>query len=266
MSIAEDLKKIVKKKYGSIVSKPDENKCCCSCDCVEEVNYSITQDDYKNLDGYVADADYGLGCGLPTEYAGIKEGYTVIDLGSGAGNDAFVSRSIVGDSGMVIGIDFTQEMINKANENNSKLGYENVEFRIGDIEQMPVEDNTADVMISNCVLNLVPDKKKAFAEMYRILKPGAHFCVSDIVLNGELPEGIKKSAEMFAGCVSGAVQQDEYLDIIGKAGFKNVLIKKSSNINLPDSILKEYLSENEIKEFSNSNIGISSITVVGYKE
>jgi arsenite methyltransferase len=223
------------------------------------------QDEYDNLEGYFADADLGLGCGLPTEHAGIKKGDTVVDLGSGAGNDVFVARSIVGVEGKVIGLDMTEEMIEKANANKIKVGFKNVEFRLGEIESMPLENDTADVVISNCVLNLVPDKRKAFSEIYRILKPGAHFCVSDIVLKGELPEGLQKSAEMYAGCVAGAFQQDEYLGTIKETGFKNVEIKKTKVIELPDDVLKEYLNDSEIEKFKMDNVGIFSITVVGYK-
>ena len=229
------------------------------------VGYTVMQDEYDHLEGYVADADLGLGCGLPTEYAGIKKGDTVLDLGSGAGNDVFVARAIVGDEGKVIGLDFTQEMVDKAKKNNAKLGYKNVEFHLGDIEQMPFDNNIIDVVVSNCVLNLVPDKRKAFAEIYRILKPGAHFCVSDIVLKGELPSGLKKSAEMYAGCVAGALQQDEYLSIIKETGFTNIEIKKTKVIELPDDVLKQYLGDSEVEKFKMNNVGIFSITVVGYK-
>jgi ubiquinone/menaquinone biosynthesis C-methylase UbiE len=223
------------------------------------------QDGYDHLDGYVVDADLGLGCGVPTEYAGIKKGDTVVDLGSGAGNDVFVARSIAGDEGKVIGIDFTEEMIHKANANKFRTGFKNVEFKIGEIENIPLQNNAADVVISNCVLNLVPDKRKAFAEIFRILKPGAHFCVSDIVLKGELPVGLRKSAVMYAGCVAGALQQDEYLGIIEETNFKNIEIKRTKVIELPDEVLKEYLNYSEIQKFRNNKIGIFSITVVGYK-
>ncbi|RKY92758.1 MAG: arsenite S-adenosylmethyltransferase, partial [Ignavibacteriae bacterium] len=153
----------------------------------------------------------------------------------------------------------------KANINNAKLGYKNVDFRLGEIEDMPLDNDTADVIVSNCVLNLVPDKVKAFEEMYRVTKPGGHFCVSDIVLKGELPAQLKKSVEMYAGCVAGAVQQDEYLKIIEQTGFKNVEIKKTKVIELPDDILEEYLSREGMKTYKESKIGIFSITVVGYK-
>jgi len=230
------------------------------------VGYTVMQDEYDHLEGYVADADLGLGCGLPTEFAGIKKGDVVVDLGSGAGNDVFVSRALTGDEGKVIGIDMTQEMIDKARLNNSKLGYKNVEFYLGEIESMPLENSVADVVVSNCVLNLVPNKKKAFAEIYRILKPQGHFCVSDIVIKGELPANLKKSAMMYAGCVAGAIQQDEYLQIIEETGFKNTEIKKTKVIDLPDEILKDYLSEAELKLYRESKVGIFSITVVGEKQ
>ena len=266
MQTNEKLKQMVKEKYGEIA---ESGSSCCGPTCCgpksKVVDYSIMQDDYTNLDGYVADADLGLGCGLPTEFAGIKEGDTVVDLGSGAGNDVFVARAIVAEKGKVIGLDFTQEMIDKANENKEKVGFTNVEFKLGGIEDMPLENDTADVVVSNCVLNLVPDKEKAFAEMYRIIKPGGHFCVSDIVLNGELPDELKKSAEMYAGCVSGAIQQADYLEIINNAGFKNVEIKKTKVIELPDDILKNYLSDEEMNIFKENKVGIFSITVVGYK-
>lgn len=269
MNTANELKQVVKEKYGEIAKASKSSGCCGPTCCGGEeskiVGYTVMNDEYDNLDGYVADADLGLGCGLPTEQAGIKKGDTVVDLGSGAGNDVFVARAIVGDEGKVIGIDMTEAMIEKANINNAKLGYKNVEFKLGDIEQMPLNDNLADVVISNCVLNLVPDKQKAFSEIYRILKPGAHFCVSDIVLRGELPEGLKKSAEMYAGCVTGALQQDEYLRIIMDAGFRDVAVKKTKVIELPEDVLREYIDDEEIQLIKKNKIGIFSITVVGYK-
>jgi ubiquinone/menaquinone biosynthesis C-methylase UbiE len=258
----DELKNIVKEKYGQIAVLNNNN---CGCGCSKTVEYSVIQDDYDGIKGHVAAADLGLGCGVPTEYAGIKEGDTVVDFGSGAGNDVFIARSITGETGKVIGIDFTPAMIEKANKNNEKLGYKNVEFKLGEIENIPLENSTADVVISNCVLNLVPDKIKAFSEIYRILKTGGHFCVSDIVLKGELPAELKKSAEMYAGCVSGAVQQEEYIETIKNAGFRNIEIKKTKRTDLPEEILKEYLNPDQIKEFSEKVTGIFSITVVGEK-
>ena len=264
METPDEIKQVVKEKYSEIAVQQKQG-CGCGCSPSKVVDYSMIGDDYSKIDGYVADADLGLGCGVPTEYAGIKKGDTVVDLGSGAGNDVFVSRAIVGEEGKVIGLDFTQEMIDKANENKAKTGYKNVEFHPGEIESMPFEDSIANVVISNCVLNLVPDKKKAFSEIYRILKPGAHFCVSDIVLKGELNPELKKSAEMYAGCVAGALQQDDYLDVIKQAGFENIEIKRAKNVDLPDEILKEYLDEEGIKLYRKKVEGIFSITVVGYK-
>ena len=267
MQTSEEIKQVVKEKYGEIAAKNQQG---CGCGCGSKSNkivgYTIMQDEYDHLKGYVADADLGLGCGVPTEYAGIKKGDTVVDLGSGAGNDVFVARSIAGDEGKVIGIDFTKEMVDKAIANKIKVGFTNVDFKLGEIENIPMESNTSDVVISNCVLNLVPDKRKAFSEIYRILKPGAHFCVSDIVLKGELPAGLKKSAEMYAGCVAGALQQDEYLGIIKETGFENIEIKQTKVIELPDDVLSQYLSDTEIEKFNKNNIGIFSITVVGYKK
>lgn len=269
MQKADKLKQVVKEKYSVIAKAVTEMSCCGTvnscCGDSSALDFTMISDEYKNLEGYVAEADLGLGCGLPTEYAGIKKGDTVVDLGSGAGNDVFVARALVGDEGKVIGLDITDKMVEKANLNKSKLGYKNVEFKLGDIEQMPLKDNFADVVVSNCVLNLVPDKQKAFSEIYRILKPGAHFCVSDLVIQGKMTEELRKSVEMYAGCVSGALEQDEYLQIIKEAGFNNIEIKKSKRIDIPDKLLSQYLSEYGVQEYKENLKGIFSITVVGYK-
>ncbi len=266
MQNEQEIKEIVKEKYGEIAKNP-KSGCGCGCSSSNKVvDYSIVKDDYQDIEGYVAEADLGLGCGLPTEYAAIKKGDLVVDLGSGTGNDVFIARAIVGDEGKVIGIDMTEEMIDKAKHNNEKLGYKNVEFYLGEVENMPLENSIADVVVSNCVLNLVPDKQKAFSEIYRILKAGGHFCVSDIVINGELPASLKKSAEMYAGCVAGAIQQDEYLKIIRYTGFKNVLVKKTKVIELHDLILKNYLTETEINIYKKNGSGIFSITVTADKK
>lgn len=264
----QELKELVKEKYGEIArqSKEQNETSCCgsSCGC-STVDYAVMAEDYSSLPGYVADADLGLGCGLPTEFAQMKPGDTIVDLGSGAGNDAFVARSIVGRTGHVIGVDMTEEMINKARANALKLGFANVEFRLGDIESMPVQENSVDVVVSNCVMNLVPDKQKAFAETFRILKPGGHFSISDIVLKGELPEAVKKSAEMYAGCVSGAQQMDTYLNTIKEAGFTNITVQKEREINVPNEILIQYVSLEEMREFKQDDTGIFSITVYADK-
>ena len=268
MTTSEELKQIVKDKYSEIAEQTkvqNETSCCgsgCGCATIDE---AIMAEDYTKLSGYAADADLGLGCGLPTEHAKMKEGDVVIDLGSGAGNDAFVARSVVGANGKVIGIDFTEKMIEKARHNAEKLGYNNVEFRYGDIEKLPVTANVADVVVSNCVMNLVPDKQQAFAETFRVLKPGGHFSISDIVLVGELPEGLRKNAEMYAGCISGAVQKDEYLQIIQRAGFNHIEVQKNKKIQLPNEILSAYLDQEELKRVRNNELGIFSITVYGEK-
>lgn len=257
----ETVKELVREKYGAIAQQNKASNEASCCGVGEPGTYTIMADSYANLPGYNPDADLGLGCGLPTEFAQIREGDTVLDLGSGAGNDCFVARAETGALGKVIGIDFTSEMIRRARRNAEKLGFNNVEFRQGDIEDMPVSDQSVDVVVSNCVLNLVPDKRKVFAEIRRVLRPGGHFSISDIVLVGELPEALRQSAEMYAGCVAGAIQMDDYLGMIREAGFENVVVQKQKPILIPDHILLEYLSREEIDAFIQAGVGIFSITV-----
>ncbi|MEY4920426.1 MAG: hypothetical protein RLZZ431_1608, partial [Bacteroidota bacterium] len=239
-----ELKEIVKAKYSEIALQDKEtnmSSCCGAGGCSTEI-YNIMSDDYTKLPGYVEGADLGLGCGLPTEFAKIKEGDVVVDLGSGAGNDCFVARRSTGATGKVIGIDFTPAMIEKARANAEKMGYHNVEFRQGDIEHMPITANSADVVVSNCVLNLVPNKHAVIQDIFRVLKPGGHFSISDVVLVGALPEGIRNAAEMYAGCVSGAIQKQVYMELIDANGFENVTIQKEKAIIIPDDILVNYLN------------------------
>lgn len=261
------IKETVREKYKNIVLNYDTgiNKSCCKQDSCCGNDYTILSDDYTKVKGYNSEADLGLGCGLPTEYALIKEGDTVIDLGSGAGNDVFIARTITGDNGKVIGIDFTEEMIKKAGENSNKLGFKNVEFRLGDIENIPVSDNEADVIISNCVLNLVPDKEKAFKEIFRILKPGGHFSVSDIVTTGELPLSIKNIAELYAGCIAGAVEKSEYVKIIYNTGFQGIKIQMEKAINIPDNLFLKHISKEEFEKFRESGTKLISITIYAEK-
>lgn len=267
MQTADQLKEIVKQKYSEIAlqDKDSNTASCCGSGCCSTEVYNIMTDDYSGMQGYNPDADLGLGCGLPTQFAKIQKGDVVIDLGSGAGNDAFIARSETGDTGKVIGIDFTPAMIEKARINADKLGFNNVEFRQGDIEHMPVAANTADVIVSNCVLNLVPNKDAVLKEVFRVLKPGGHFSISDIVLQGDLPPAIREAAEMYAGCVSGAIGQDLYLQLISNNGFKNITVQKSKPIIIPDDILSKYLAGEEILQFRNSTTGIFSITVYAEK-
>lgn len=267
MNRGNQIKALVKQKYSEIALQDKQNNQsgCCGSGCCSAEGYQIMNDDYSSLTGYHADADLGLGCGLPTQFAQIKKGDVVVDLGSGAGNDCFVARAEAGGSGKVIGIDFTGAMINKARQNAEQLGFQNVEFRQGDIEKMPVTAAVADVVISNCVLNLVPNKDGVFKEIYRVLKPKGHFSISDVVLVGNLPPQLTSDAEMYAGCISGAIQKEVYLELIKVNGFKNILVQKERAIQIPDDILSKYLSQRELNDFRNGNTGILSITVYAEK-
>lgn len=267
METQEQVKDLVRQKYSEIAlqDKETNQSSCCGSGCCSTVVYNIMADDYTQLEGYNRDADLGLGCGLPTQFAKIKKGDVVIDLGSGAGNDAFIARHETGETGKVIGIDFTPAMIERARQNAEVRGFNNVEFRQGDIEKMPVTANTADVIVSNCVLNLVPNKDGVIKEIYRVLKRGGHFSISDIVLEGELPKQIKEAAEMYAGCVAGAIQKQVYLELIEANGFKNITVQKDKVIIIPDDILSNYLSAEQIAEFKQSGTGIRSITVYAEK-
>jgi arsenite methyltransferase len=262
-----DLKEMVRQKYSEIAMQDKETNqsSCCGSGCCSDEVYNIMSDDYTSLNGYNPDADLGLGCGLPTQFAKIKKGDVVIDLGSGAGNDCFIARAATGATGKVIGIDFTAAMIEKARVNAYKLSFHNVEFRQGDIEQIPVTAAIADVIVSNCVLNLVPDKNGVFREIFRVLKPGGHFSISDIVLIGNLPAKIRETAEMYSGCVTGAVQKQAYVELIEINGFKNITIQKEKAIVIPNDILNSYLSAEEIAQFKESGTGIFSITVYAEK-
>ncbi|MBP8976817.1 MAG: arsenite methyltransferase [Bacteroidetes bacterium] len=269
MNDEQGIKKIVKEKYSEIAMQQkvkNDSPCCRSnCGCSNKVDFSILKDEYKNLPGYIPDADLSLGCGLPTEFAKIKPGDIVVDLGSGAGNDCFVARSIVGETGRVIGIDMTEAMITKAQENALKYGFKNIEFKLGEIENIPIDNETADVVVSNCVMNLVPNKRKAFAETFRILKSGGHFSISDIVLRGRLPEKFQKEAQLYVECISGAIQKNEYLGIVEETGFVNIKIQKETKVDIPNELLAEYLTPELFEEYNESKVGIYSITVYAEK-
>jgi ubiquinone/menaquinone biosynthesis C-methylase UbiE len=269
METNEDLKRIVRDTYGDIARQELTPRSCCgpqdkSC-CAKETDATVFSLDYDQLDGYYQEADLKLGCGMPTEYAYIKEGDTVVDLGAGAGNDCFVARSAVGPRGKVIGVDMTPAMIELARKNAMKLDLDNVEFRLGEIEHLPVRDGEADVVVSNCVLNLVPEKERALAEMFRIMKKGGHFSVSDIVTKGPIPDGLRKEAALYAGCVSGAMLREDYIELIRKTGFVNVKIQKEQTHQLPDELIRTFLTENEFFEYKQGFAGIVSITVYGEK-
>lgn len=264
MDKSVQLKEAVKQKYGEIVLLKKDVSCCASPCCCAGGEGAMNED-YSNMDGYISDADLGLGCGLPTQFANVKKGDTVLDLGSGAGNDCFVARAEVGESGKVIGVDFTPAMVDEARENAAKRGFKNVEFREGDIENLPVENNSVDVVISNCVLNLLPAKDRIFHEIYRVLKPGGHFCISDIVLQGELPQELSRAVEMYVGCVAGAILQEEYIAEISKAKFQEIEINRRKKVDLPDELLLEYLDQDSLHAFKSGGTGIFSITVSAKK-
>jgi SAM-dependent methyltransferase len=264
MTATTDIKSLVRARYGAIAEDAGQG-CGCAPACCGDGALDMIGDAYTDLAGYVADADLGLGCGLPTRHAGIREGDVVLDLGSGAGIDAFVARQAVGEKGHVIGVDMTEAMVARARSNAAKLGYGNVEFRLGEIEQLPLENDAVDVVISNCVLNLVPDKAKAFAETWRVLRPGGHFCVSDIIATGTLPAGIRKAAALYVGCIAGAMPETDYLAAIRAAGFGDVRIVERKPIPLPDDVLREHLSGADLAAFRASGIGLLSVTALGTK-
>jgi len=256
-----DVKEIVKQKYSDIARDSGESCCSPTNCCGDDEVFNIMAESYETLDGYNPDADLSLGCGIPVEYAGLEPGQSVLDLGAGAGNDLFVARSVVGETGQLTGLDFSVEMLLKAERNRKKLGYANMRFVQGDIENMPLPQNEFDVVLSNCVLNLVPDKKAAFSEIYRVLKPGGHFSISDIVLEGEISDVVRKSAELYAGCVSGAIEKEEYLHIVEETGFEEIDIRKEREIHIPEEWLKAKFGES----MSLGNAKVLSITLFGKK-
>lgn len=267
METNHELREIVRKKYSQIVKSSGS---CCDTSCcggqeTERSDYNMIGDAYEGISGYFADADLGLGCGVPVEHAGLQAGQTVLDLGCGAGLDAFVARSQIGDSGHVIGVDMTAEMIARARENAQKSGFANVEFRLGEIEHLPVVSDSVDVVISNCVLNLVPDKEKAFAEIFRVLKPGGHFCISDIVSSQPLPDCLKKVAEAYAGCVSGAIPKDDYLQIVDETGFGQISVASERRIDVPANLLTNSLSQEQLKQVAADDVHVVSVTVTAVK-
>jgi arsenite methyltransferase len=264
---AEQLRDDVRRKYAEIArdrpAKDTPN--CCGQSQAEANSVDMIGDAYRDTEGYVAEADLGLGCGLPVEHAGMRPGNTVLDLGCGAGLDAFVARREVGSDGLVIGVDMTAEMVARARENAAKLGFDNTDFRLGEIEHLPVRSGTVDVVISNCVLNLVPDKQRVFAEIHRVLRPGGHFCISDIVASRPLPEWVKGIAEAYAGCVSGAIPKGEYLDIVAAAGFGDVRVRAEKRIEVPAELLRRHLSPARRREAEADDLHVMAITVTAVK-
>lgn len=265
---SQELKALVLEKYDSIARQKEGNtsgSCCTPSGQTLEV-CNVMSDDYTSMEGYHKEADLGLGCGLPTQFAMIQAGNVVVDLGSGAGNDCFIARKETGETGRVIGIDFSPAMIERAQKNAATLNYSNVEFIYGDLEAIPLPDNTADVVVSNCVLNLVPSKTLVFSEIYRILKAGGHFSISDIVLEGELPQGLAQDAAMYSGCVAGAIQLGDYLQVIEQAGMRNITIQKKKSIYLPPSMVEAHLNKEEMEAFERGETGIYSVTIYAEKQ
>jgi ubiquinone/menaquinone biosynthesis C-methylase UbiE len=231
---SKETKEFVKKRYASIAQSA--GSCCPSCSCGGSVDYAevgrqigYSEDDLKNIPGA---ANMGLGCGNPVALASLKEGETVLDLGSGGGIDAFLAAKKVGPEGRVIGVDMTEAMIERAASNMAEQGYQNVEFRLGEIEKLPVNDESVDVIISNCVINLSTDKDQVFREAYRVLKHGGRLMVSDIVTEGELPEEVRKNFSAWASCIGGALEKHQYLESIRKAGFENIRIVSESTYDI----------------------------------
>ena len=262
-----EIKQSVRDRYSGIAEK--SGGCCgsgCGCGTAaspEKELFSMVSGEYSALEGYEAEADLGLGCGMPTRYAGLEAGHTVVDLGSGAGNDAFVALKEVGPGGRVIGIDMTPAMVTRARELALKRKAANVEFLLGEIGHIPLPDATADRVLSNCVLNLVPDKAGAFNEIRRILKAGGKFSISDIVLEGELPAGMRRSAELYAGCVAGALQKEEYLRIAAEAGLGDIEVVSEREIEIPDSVFAESVDADALARFRSSGARILSLTITG---
>ncbi len=253
-----EVKQFVMDRYNEVA----ESSCGC---CGDNTNYTMFSDSYAAKKGYVPDADLSLGCGIPTDYVNIKQGEHVLDLGSGAGNDCFVARSIVGENGKVTGLDFSDKMLEKARLNNEKMGYKNVSFVKGDIESIPLPDNSVDVVISNCVLNLVPDKTKAFSEIRRVMKPGGRLSVSDIVIRGDLPQELRDAVALYAGCISGALKIDEYIQAFKEAGFENPETKKEKHLPISDRLILKHSTEKALADFKEGLVEVLSITLFARK-
>lgn len=261
------LRETVRRKYAEIAERggPVVAGGCCGPAPDDAEAFFITGDAYRQVPGYIAEADLGLGCGLPVAHAGLRPGQTVLDLGSGAGLDCFIARREVGEPGHVIGVDMTAEMIERARANARAAGFENVEFRLGEIENLPVDSASVDVVVSNCVLNLVPDKQRAYAEIHRVLKPGGHFCISDIVASAPLPAWLQSVADAYAGCVAGALPRQAYLEVVSGAGFVRPHIAAEHAIEVPEQLLAERLSASQRAEVARAGLALQSITLVAEK-
>ncbi len=271
----KNVRKMVREGYARIAKKVNQccaptHLCCGSPDSADEVSKKLgyTEEELRSVP---EDSNLGLGCGNPVALASLKEGDIVLDLGAGTGFDCFLAANKVGKKGKIIGVDMTPEMVEKARENAEKSGADNVEFRLGEIENLPVADNSIDAVFSNCVINLSPDKRRVFDEAYRVLKPGGRLIISDIVLLNELPEEMKNSIEAYVGCVAGAVLKNKYLKAIKEAGFQDVKIMDkisfSSNNVMNDPTAKEFIEKFNIPAEKVEEVvsSIQSIYVHGVK-
>jgi arsenite methyltransferase len=262
---AEALKKEVSDFYGGIARAQTSSGCGPGSACCGVSPGASMSESYEGKEGYLADADLGLGCGVPTEFADLRAGHTVLDLGSGAGNDAFVARATVGDTGHVIGVDMTPDMLARARENAASRGFNNVEFRLGEIEHLPVTSGTVDRILSNCVLNLVPDKDAAHREMFRVLKPSGSFSVSDIAMEGAVSPEIRSAAALYVGCVSGAVTRDAMVRSLEAAGFTNVQMPKVVTYPIDVAMVRDFLPAGADAETLLKDVQVYKITVTGTK-
>jgi len=268
----EKIKKVVREHYAKIAKQGSSccvpaNSCCGSIDLAQDISKKIgyTEEELKAVPG---DANLGLGCGNPVALASLREGETVLDLGSGAGFDCFLAANKVGENGRIIGIDITPEMIEKARENAKKSNYKNVEFRLGEIESLPVDDNSVDAVISNCVINLSSDKRRVFKEAFRVLKPGGRLMISDIVLLKELPDFIKNSIEAYIGCLSGAMMKDKYMEAVKSAGFQKIRIIDETSFPIEhminDSIAKAIIDNLKIPPEKVNEVASSVVSIKVY--
>lgn len=271
----QNIKKFVKSRYGEIAKKSgsccsQDSSCCSPQTTAEHISRSIGYSDAE-LKAIPEGANLGLGCGNPVALASLLEGETVLDLGSGTGFDCFLAANRVGKKGKIIGIDMTPEMIENARKNAEKGGYKNVEFRLGEIENLPLDAGAVDVIISNCVINLSPEKEKVFQEAFRVLKPGGRMMISDIVLLDDLPEPIKNSVPAYAGCIAGAMKKDQYIQSIKDAGFKRIEVLSEGSfpldLGLEDPMMKAIMEEAEIpaEQVLKMALSVVSIKICGYK-
>ncbi len=262
MKITSDseARQTVREAYGRIAEEVDATCCESGCGCQS----NTIAPSYEHESGYRRVADLGLGCGLPTAFSQIREGDTVVDLGSGAGNDVFIAAEAVGSSGRVIGIDMTESMVLRALKNAVGLGATNVDFRLGEIEDLPVAGNTVDLVISNCVLNLVPNKLRAFSEMFRILRPGGRFTVSDLVVEGVLPPEMAGAASVYAACIGGAIDRQQYLSLLHEAGFRSVEVREDREVIVPKQVIDGPELKAAYERFAPTG-GLFSVTITGLK-